>query len=675
MKRKKPQRRGISNFHLKNHTEQDEKKRQCSNLIPSSLHSGDWQSMPIVSGLINYFKKLRGEKRRPSPRYSMGLGMRRLTNEPLEARCLLSIGYVDSPGDYNINPITHKAGDWVVTSDINTPNVLDAGDTVTWQAGISGKETPGLVWGSTAFGTIQSAIAVTALDTVNVAPGSYSEALTINRSLTLQGDGATGASQTVLNGDSSNVGVNISGSGVSVAMGGFAIQNWDSGVWIDSATFSLSNSIVQNSLNNGVTVDLGGAATITGSDITGNHYGVIAGSGSQTGNVIISGSDLTGNDLTGLRVLADGTAQIYGSNLSGYTGVGQKAVTNTNTSATVNASGDYWGSTNELTINNYTSGKVDFTPYLAAGAAMQPATGFAGDLSTVYVTTQGEQSGSTGRIQEGVDLIYNGSLTGGNRRVDVLAGTYTEQVTITKSLELIGAGEDSTKILAPSSRTGTVTQGTTVHDYIVAAYAPSSTIDVRIEGFTIDANGQNKTPGTAQLDGVFFRNVKDAGGTMAGLYASTIMGFASTPDYESWGVVVYGDSALTLDDNAVSGFTRDGIDVFGDAGAGADPTVTISRNVVTGSAIGLNGMAIEDGAMATITGNTVTGMTRSTPWAGGAIGVWDSDGVIIGGSNPGDANQIDDNFYGIDLINTNHATVSGNTLTHNVKRSISLDNS
>ncbi|HPM84378.1 MAG TPA: right-handed parallel beta-helix repeat-containing protein, partial [Candidatus Anammoximicrobium sp.] len=358
-----------------------------------------------------------------------------------------------------------------------------------------------------------------------------------------------------------------------------------------------------------------------------------------------------------------------------FTGIGNLAVDNDGAS-TVDASGNWWGSATEADIAADLDGPVDYTPWLNSGTE-DPVTGgapgFQGDFSYLHVSAASPQTGTTGSIQEAIDLLANASLTDGARTVDVKAGTYVEQVTITKSLQLIGAGEASTSIVAPAVRTGSVTQGTAVHDYIVAAYAPTGTIDVRIEGFTIDADEQNKTAGTARLDGLFLRDVKDAGGTAAGLFSSTIHGFDTAVEYESWGVVVYGDSSLTLDDNAVSDFTRDGIDVFGDGDVGADPTVTISNNVVTGNGVGLNGIAIEDGAMATITGNTVTGNTRPAEWAAVGILVWGSDGVIIGGSDPGDGNQVGGNFYGIDLAGADNVTVRGNTLTDNIKRAISLD--
>ncbi|MDD5489446.1 MAG: Ig-like domain-containing protein [Candidatus Moranbacteria bacterium] len=292
----------------------------------------------------------------------------------------------------------------------------------------------------------------------------------------------------------------------------------------------------------------------------------------------------------------------------------------------------------------------------------EPSEGYTNENSTVYVdesNTTGNEFGTEAypfkTIQKGIDSV----ATGGT--VNVAAGTYEEQVTIGKSLDLIGAGKATTTILAPETRTSSVSQSGTAHDYILAAYASSGTIDARVEGFTIDADSQNKTAGTARIDGVFFRDVKDSGGTMAGLFASTIHNFATAPEYESWGVAAYGDSLLAINDNDISDYTRDGLLAIGG-------NVTISGNTVTGSAIPLNGINIQDASGGAITGNTVTNHTRSAPWAAGGIVLWNSSGVTVG------SNHVDDNFYGIDLEpNTNGATVSGNELNRNIKRAISLN--
>ena len=259
-----------------------------------------------------------------------------------------------------------------------------------------------------------------------------------------------------------------------------------------------------------------------------------------------------------------------------------------------------------------------------------------------------------------IQAAINAANPGDN--IIVAAGNYTEQLTINKSLDLIGAGEATTTITAPDVRTGSVTQSAIIHDYLLAAYASAGTIDVRVEGFTFNLNGKNKTAGTGQIDGVFFRDVDDAGGTVAGLFSCTIHNFAATPEYEGFGLVVYGSSDLTLNDNDIHDYTRDGIVVKGISVA------TVSNNTVTGNATCLNGIDIQYVTSGAVTGNTVTGHTRFSPWAAVGIVVWESSGVTITG------NHVDGNFYGIDLEpNTSGVTIADNVLTDNISRAISLN--
>jgi parallel beta-helix repeat protein len=162
-------------------------------IFPRFLPLSAWQSAPIVAGLVNYFKgnhKLLPAKA-PARRNPLGYGVRRLAAEPLEERQMLSLSYVDNPSDYTINATTHYAGDWYVDVDQGTIGTLDMGDTVTWQKEAAGQVT-GLNFGTSAFGTIQSAInaAAPSGDTINVAPGTYNESqIIINKGLTLQGAG------------------------------------------------------------------------------------------------------------------------------------------------------------------------------------------------------------------------------------------------------------------------------------------------------------------------------------------------------------------------------------------------------------------------------------------------------------------------------------------------------
>src|SRR5262249_16816837 len=77
---------------------------------------------------------------------------------------------------------------------------------------------------------------------------------------------------------------------------------------------------------------------------------------------------------------------------------------------------------------------VDYTPWLESGTDSDASTGFAGDFSGLHVDDGSPQVGTTGRIQEAVNLADAGGL------IFVHAGTYPENVTIGKSLSIAGNG-------------------------------------------------------------------------------------------------------------------------------------------------------------------------------------------------------------------------------------------
>ncbi|MBN1453496.1 MAG: right-handed parallel beta-helix repeat-containing protein [Anaerolineales bacterium] len=103
------------------------------------------------------------------------------------------------------------------------------------------------------------------------------------------------------------------------------------------------------------------------------------------------------------------------------------------TSASIDATNNWWGNTDPTTVAASISGTVDFTPLLNSGTDTDlGAPGFQPSLSSLTVHTLGTQTGTTGRIQEGIILV-SGST------VYVAAGTYNESVTINvDNLSLIG---------------------------------------------------------------------------------------------------------------------------------------------------------------------------------------------------------------------------------------------
>jgi hypothetical protein len=152
---------------------------------------------------------------------------------------------------------------------------------------------------------------------------------------------------------------------------------------------------------------------VTNSFVTGNFYGILF---SNASNGSVTGNFLAGNTQSAVR-------------------------NSTSNSAVIDASTNWWGVTTEAAVLAKTSStggnRVDITPYLLDGTDTGNATaGFQGDYSQLAVTTLGPQVGSTGRIQEGVTSIANGSLTGINRVLEVNTGNYTGATDVNQSLTL-----------------------------------------------------------------------------------------------------------------------------------------------------------------------------------------------------------------------------------------------
>jgi nitrous oxidase accessory protein NosD len=255
--------------------------------------------------------------------------------------------------------------------------------------------------------------------------------------------------------------------------------------------------------------------TISGNDLSGNKDGVSFWGtttfvtiedndldGQVRFGINIKGQDITieGNDLsdcidTGVNVdkhvIDTERVTIADNDLSGNTNFGVKvggAVTET-----VDASGNYWGSTDAAAVKAEANGGVtcDYTPWLGGGAAQDP--GYVGDFSELWVDDDSPQGGGGGgRIQEGVDLVTAST-------VNVLPGTYTESVSVDKAVALIGSGNPE------------VVPGAGSPGFDLAAD------DVTIQGFTI-------------------RDCKIG-----------IMGYLDQPDY----VANFGYSGLKLLDNTI----------------------------------------------------------------------------------------------------------------------------
>jgi parallel beta-helix repeat protein len=260
-------------------------------------------------------------------------------------------------------------------------------------------------------------------------------------------------------------------------------------------TVTISGNTVKNNLSGGSHMGPGiflwgvRDGTVSANEIAGSgDDGLLIGA---SGNLTITNNVFTDNAL----LVADPNAaaidlggvipelEIYGvqpNPLGGFAIHDNAFVGNPNgiwsyDSADVDASANWWGTTSGAAVAAATSGAVDFTPYLDAGTDANAAPGFQGSFATLDVTALGAQTGSTGRIQEGINLVTDST-------VNVGAGTYNEtNIQIAKSLTIVG-DPGTPGVAGPGPNAPVIDGGSAVADAFDLANGVSN---VTIEGFEI----------------------------------------------------------------------------------------------------------------------------------------------------------------------------------------------
>ena len=407
------------------------------------------------------------------------------------------------------------------------------------------------------------------------------------------------------------------------------------GTGVTGSTFSnntYTGKGTGNWLDYGVEVGAGAIATITGNTIT-NCLGVASVDNSTSAGILVSTyygagttATITSNTLTGntggiavgINPSDTSTVVAHNNNIAGNTNYGIRT-----TAPTVDASANWWGSTDPATVAGSISGTVDFTPLLDSGTDTDlVAPGFQPSLSSLTVHTLGSQTGSTGRIQEGINLV-SGST------VNVAAGTYniTSHIAINKSISIIGDPVNKPVVQANSSFD--TDYGGTSNYFFRADPAVTATINIR--NIVLDGSGYNVYGGmrfypthSGTIENCVFQNITEPTGDK----------------YLGFGIV--SDGSLTIQNNVFTDIGRVGIWV-------GTSSNTISYNVYTGKgAIDCLDYGIEVGAggVATITGNTITN----------CLGIASSDGSTSAGI-------LVTTYYGDGTT----ATITGNTLTDNTE--------
>ena len=184
-------------------------------------------------------------------------------------------------------------------------NVAWAGDApgtaVTWTDGSTHHV------GVDAFGTIQAGAYVVAVGgTVDIAPGTYSEVLTLAKGLTLVGSGATATILQPPSGMTAGAQVQVAGPAV-VAISGSAVAGAGGLTGIDDNGGTLTaTGITITGDATGVSVENQGAVTVAHGALTGDGTGITVGAGpSDTSAATLTDDSFTG-DTTGIRDLQAG---------------------------------------------------------------------------------------------------------------------------------------------------------------------------------------------------------------------------------------------------------------------------------------------------------------------------------------------------------------------------------
>jgi parallel beta-helix repeat protein len=328
---------------------------------------------------------------------------------------------------------------------------------------------------------------------------------------------------------------------------------------------------------------------------------------------------------------------------------------------------------------------------LAIIAAMIVPMAVSASPTTWYVANGGSNS-NTGTFQHPFATIEYaiGHATSGDT-IMVGPGTYPEQLTITESLTLEGAG--STTIIAPTSMTSTTTgliSGSTYYPIILAKGPATGTLsNVNIENLKVDGAGVGAAFGSSGFFGIVYQ---DASGTISG---TTITNINCNPlNGDQSGNAIYvqtngttGISTVTIENNIISNYQKGGI-ICNEAGT----TCIVTGNTVTGigptTLIAQNGIQIGFGATATVENNTVSGNSYTGTNTGGTGGenYFQNDalacGILLYDANPSTVvsnNTASSNDIGICAVNDTPPTpstpivVSDNTLLNNYGYGVVFD--
>ncbi len=502
-------------------------------------------------------------------------------------------------------------------------------------------------------------------DEITVDAGTYNEDININKTLKITGaDNATTIIQGVNGGDIATVRIaanNIELSGFTITRYGNSVDDWNDAT-LNSAGIavqgiSLTGMNIHDNIITGnrsaIDVNNSNGHNIHNNVINNNHTGVIF--RNQTDNINFTENEVTNNRTVGVLYL-DGSGgtnvpaqsalncNFFNNNISGnwYGQIVERqsggSIPIPGTTNLKNFSGNWFG-TNAPVVTTANSAEpgyaslipeifggtatppggqpdiagpaspnFDYTPYLNTGTDVNIETtagrgtfGFQGSFSNLWVTKASAQTGATGRIQEGVNMV-SGST------VNVTAGTYNETVVIDENNLLLNGANAGVDPCTGSRGAETIITGTSTAG-VINVDANNVTIDgVKLVPVGTGASGTYGILSQSTSTGLEVKNTLIDGassdrdgintqGTSSHLHHNKIInalyGIGGGSDDASF------PTSAIIEDNCIDN-TRLGITGYHDGSS-------IQRNIINnftpaGPSAGISGQLLNT----TVTQNTVT---------------------------------------------------------------------
>jgi len=460
---------------------------------------------------------------------------------------------------------------------------------------------------------------------------------------------------------STSAGVLLFDSGAGTEISGNTISGNDSGLYYFGGAATIEENSFSSNRYVGLYLDQGDA-TVTANTFTGGQASIV--SASFTGNTADSAATLSNNVMSG----ASDAAVIVSDDDTGDSFMpAPVAHDNSITSSgnlvdsdapnVVDFSANWWGTNVESTIVSKMIGNVDFTPFLDSNSDTGNP-GFHGSLDTLHVTASGGQSGSTGRIQEGINLVTNTTLLVG-------PGTFSEHVNVNKTLNLLGANS------------GVDARGARGTESIIDGGLTDATLqisadNVKVDGFKIKGGGNGLNAGVYAgigsasgyqlLNNVITDNAIGAYANCDGtcLIKHNLFDGNNQPTGGSGGAGIYveGTTALTVEENEFKNHTVNNPVIFASTASGAHTNLVFKSNSLHNNSYGVYVISVHGG---NFEANTISASSgTSLAFAGDDTNITVTKNVLNSGFR---GTRVQDDGYGLganSAISVNRNSIVGN---------------